>query len=162
MSAADEAEGAERAERRTRSGRLEAIWRKRARRGSMDPLDSARLLEGEGLEGNADTGGHRQVTVIAREAWQRAVDEVGRAVDPAARRANLMVSGLELAHREDEELAVGDARLLVRGETRPCRRMDEAADGLREALEPEWRGGLYAEVLAGAEIRVGDEVRWIE
>lgn len=143
------------------AGRLEAIWRKRARRGPMDPLDRGWLREGEGLEGNADTGGYRQVTVIAREAWEAAEAELGRTVEPAARRANLLVSGLELAHRTGDELAVGDARLLVHGETKPCGRMDEAADGLRQALEPEWRGGVYAEVVEGAEIRVGDEVRWV-
>lgn len=143
-------------------GRLEAIWCKRARRGPMDPLESGRLVEGQGLEGNADVGGYRQVTVIAREAWERAVDEVAATVDPSARRANLMVSGLDLARSRGRELAVGETRLLVHGETKPCGRMDEAADGLREALEPAWRGGVYAEVVAGGEITVGDEVRWVE
>lgn len=143
-------------------GRLEAIWRKRAHRGPMDRLESARLLEDRGLEGNADSGGRRQVTVIAREAWDRALEEVGREVDPSARRANLMVSGLELAESGGRRLAVGKARLLVHGETRPCHRMDEAAEGLREALEPEWRGGVYAEVLADARVEVGDAVRWVE
>ena len=143
-------------------GRLEAIWRKRAHRGPMDPLRSVRLLEGVGLEGNADTGGRRQVTVIASEAWDRALEEVGREVDPAARRANLMVSGLELAESRGRRLAVGAARLLVRGETTPCHRMDEAAEGLREALEPGWRGGVYAEVLRDARVEVGDAVRWVD
>lgn len=141
-------------------GRLEAIWRKRARRGPMDRLDAARLLEDAGLEGNADTGGRRQVTVIAREAWERAQEELGLEVDPSARRANLMVSGVELADSRGRTLAVGGARLLVHGETTPCHRMDEAAEGLQEALVPEWRGGVYAEVLGGARIEVGDAVRW--
>ena len=144
------------------AGRLEAIWRKRAHRGPMEPLPSVRLVEGVGLEGNADAGGRRQVTVIAREAWDRALEEVDREVDPAARRANLMVSGLELAETRGRRLAVGEARLLVHGETTPCHRMDEAADGLREALEPEWRGGVYAEVLREARVEVGDAVRWVE
>lgn len=144
------------------AGRLEHIWRKRARRGPMDRLEDARLLEGEGLEGNADLGGRRQVTVIERKAWERAVAELGERVDPSARRANLMVSGVELAGSRGRRLAVGGALLLVRGETTPCHRMDEAAEGLQEALRPEWRGGVYAEVLRGGDIRVGDRVAWVD
>lgn len=144
------------------SGRLEAIWRKRRRRQPMQPLEAARLVEGRGLEGNVPHGGRRQVTVIAREAWERAEEELGRSVDPSARRANLMVRGVELADGEGRVLAVGRCRIMVRGETRPCDRMDEQADGLQEALRPGWRGGVYGQVLRGGEIEVGDPVGWEE
>jgi len=36
--------------------------------------------------------------------------------------------------------------------------MDEASPGLREALEPDWRGGVCCRVLKGGLIAVGDEV----
>lgn len=144
------------------SGRLEAIWRKRRRRQPMQPLEAARLVEGEGLEGNAPTGGRRQVTIIERKAWERVEEELGRPVDPSARRANLMVRGVELAETVGRVLAVGKCRILVHGETKPCDRMDEQADGLQEALRPEWRGGVYGEVLRGGAIEVGDPVEWEE
>jgi hypothetical protein len=38
--------------------------------------------------------------------------------------------------------------------------MDEALDGLRAALEPDWGGGAYGVVLEGGEIAVGDPVAW--
>lgn len=141
-------------------GRLEAIWIKRAHRGPMDPAQSADLEAGRGLKGNADQGRRRQVTLIEREAWQRAEEELGTSVPASARRANLLVSGVELAESRDRVLVVGGRRLRIRGETRPCNRMDEAQPGLREALDPEWRGGVYAEVLDDGEIAVGDEVWW--
>lgn len=144
------------------SGRLEAIWRKRRRRQPMEPLKEGRLIEGEGLEGNAPTGGRRQVTIIEREAWERAEEALGRPVDPSARRANLMVDGVELADTVGRVLAVGSCRILVHGETKPCGRMDEEGEGLQAALRPEWRGGVYGAVLEGGELAVGDPVRWEE
>lgn len=144
------------------SGRLERIWIKRARRGPLDAVESARLVAREGIIGNADQGGRRQVTIIEREAWGRALEALGEPVDPSARRANLMVSGMELRETRDRVLRIGACRIRIRGETRPCDRMDEAAPGLREALGPEWRGGAYGVVLDDGEIRVGDSVTWEE
>ena len=143
------------------SGRLEAIWRKPGRREPMQRLEEARLVAGEGLAGNHHRGGRRQVTIISREAWRRAEEELGNEVDPSARRANLLVRGVELADTAGRVLAVGACRIVVRGETTPCGRMDEQAEGLQEALRPEWRGGVYGEVASGGEIRVGDAVRWL-
>ncbi len=141
-------------------GRLERIWVKRFHRGPMDPTDAADLRRGAGIVGNADQRGWRQVTIIAAADWDRIIEALGTAVDPGERRANLLVSGIALARTRDRVLRVGRCRLRVRGETRPCEQMDEAAPGLRAALGPEWRGGVFAEVLDDGHIAVGDPVAW--
>jgi len=128
----------------------------------MDPVTSARVLAARGLVGNADQGRRRQVTLIEREVWDRLMAELGAAISPAARRANLMVSGVPLVESRGRILRVGSCRLLVGGETRPCERMDEAWPGLRAAMGRDWSGGVYAEVLDDAEIAVGDEITWVE
>jgi MOSC domain-containing protein YiiM len=139
---------------------LQAIWLKRARRGPMDPQEEALAVAGRGLEGNADQGGQRQVTLIGSEAWGRAEAELGCVVDPLLRRANLLLRGVELRDSRGRVLRIGACRILLRGETRPCRRMEEAWPGLQAALEEEWRAGAYGEVLTGGQIRVGDPVAW--
>lgn len=144
----------------TMGGRLEAIWIKRAHRGSMDPVERATLRAGRGVLGNADQGGRRQVTLIERQAWSEAEAQVGAAVDPSARRANLLIQGLTLAGSRGRVLRVGAAELQINGETRPCERMDEAHPGLRTALESSWRGGVFATILNDAEIEVGAPVEW--
>jgi MOSC domain-containing protein YiiM len=144
----------------TVTGRLEAIWIKRAHRGPMDPLSHATLVSGRGLVGNADQGRRRQVTLIEREVWERLMEEVGGSISPAARRANLMVSGIQLAESGERILRVGACRLRVGGETRPCERMDEALSGLRAAMARAWAGGVFAQALDDGEIAVGDEVEW--
>ena len=48
----------------------------------------------------------------------------------------------QLAHTRGRVLRVGPCRLAIGGELTPCERMDEAAPGLRAALQPDWRGGV--------------------
>jgi MOSC domain-containing protein YiiM len=126
----------------------------------MDPAPTGKLVAGQGLAGNADQGRRRQVTLIDLAAWERLMQELGGSISPAARRANLLVSGIDLAETRERVLRVGACRLRVGGETRPCERMDEALPGLREAMKRNWRGGVFAEVLDDGEIAVGDEVDW--
>ncbi len=142
------------------SAKLESIWIKRAKGGPMDAVAQARAVGDRGLVGNADQGGHRQVTVIAREAIEAAGIELGLVVDPRFRRANLMVGGLDLRESRGRVLRIGGLRLEVRGETRPCELMDRALPGLRKALQPDWRGGVYGVVLEDGTIRVGDAACW--
>lgn len=144
------------------AGRLEAIWVKRATRGPMDPVSRAALVAGKGIVGNADQGGKRQVTIISGDVFDALRSDLGPRLDPAMRRANLMLRGVALAETRGRTLAVGGVRVRVYGETRPCERMDEALPGLRAALGPDWRGGVYGEVLDDGEVAVGDSVRWVD
>lgn len=142
----------------TQRGRLEAIWLKRARRGPMDAVAAAELVAGHGIVGNANQGGRRQVTLIEMEVWHALMRELNAALSPSARRANLMLSGIRLPGTRGCLLEIGQVRLEVFGETRPCERMDEALPGLRTAMSPSWRGGVFATVLTDGRIRVGDPV----
>lgn len=144
------------------SGRLESIWIKRFRRGPMDPAPHANLVASRGIVGNANQGGKRQVTIITREAWDAVRRELGEPVPPESRRANLLVSGVDLANTRGRVLRIGACRVRIYGETKPCWQMEEAHAGLQSALRPDWRGGVFAEVLDDGEIAVGDRVGWIE
>jgi MOSC domain-containing protein YiiM len=103
--------------------------------------------------------GARQVTVIAQEDWTRACADAGADLPWHARRANLLVDGLKLANTQGCRLRIGTEVVLeITGELEPCERMDEAHEGLREALMPDWRGGLTCRVLSGGGIAAGDPV----
>jgi MOSC domain-containing protein YiiM len=141
-------------------GRVERLWVKRAHRGAMDARESIELVAGRGVEGSADRGGRRQVTILEREVWEALVRELGSDAGPETRRANVLVSGIDLRASRGRVLRLGGARIRVGGEVKPCERMEEAVAGLRALMYPEWRGGAFGQILDGGIVAVGDAVVW--
>ena len=133
----------------------------------MEVIDAAEVSVDAGIAGDHKGARFkkRQVTMLAREDWQAALDDLaggdgaGGDLYWTARRANLLVEGVRLPRAKGARLAIGDGvELEVTGQTVPCGRMDEAYPGLLKALYPEWRGGVTCRVLSGGAIATGDPV----
>jgi MOSC domain-containing protein YiiM len=142
-------------------GRLIAIARRPQRRAPMQQVAEGRISLEAGLAGDFKGVKHprRQITVLAREAWEAALAELGSPdVAWTVRRANLLVAGVELPCAKGGILQVGPVQLEVTGQTYPCVRMDEAHQGLLKALAKSWRGGVTCRVLVGGAIAIGDAV----
>jgi MOSC domain-containing protein YiiM len=142
------------------SGRLEQIWLKRAHRGPMDAVGSVPVSPEQGLIGSVDRSSRRQATLLEREVWDAMMKELAAAIDPSARRANLLISGIQLARTRGRVLRIGDVRLEIGGETTPCERMEALHPGLQELMRPDWRGGAFGRFLDTGMLRVGDLVEW--
>tara|TARA_B100001123_G_scaffold15067_1_gene17121 strand:- start:1388 stop:1825 length:438 start_codon:yes stop_codon:yes gene_type:complete len=141
--------------------RLTRIWLKPVKGEPLQEVEHASVRSNHGLVGNAERGGRRQVTVLSAEDWEAANAQAGSELDPSARRANILVTGLgNLVESTGQVLKVGGARIQVTGETRPCSLMDATHQGLRAAMEVSWRGGVHGIVLNDADLAVGDEVSW--
>jgi MOSC domain-containing protein YiiM len=106
--------------------------------------------------------GKAQVTIVSAERWAAACAALGADLPWTARRANLLVSGIDLDVVPGRQLAIGRVVLQITGETDPCHRMEEARAGLRAALTPDARGGVRCRVIAGGRIGVGDTVTILE
>ncbi|HEX5043944.1 MAG TPA: MOSC domain-containing protein [Candidatus Polarisedimenticolaceae bacterium] len=125
----------------------------------MESLPEISISVEAGLAGDY-RGRHekRRVTVLTRAGWEEACDAVGRAVPWIARRANLLLDGLQPLDLVSGRIRIGSVLLEIGGETRPCERMDEACPGLEAALQPRRRAGSYCRVLVGGVVKLGDEV----
>lgn len=143
--------------------RLLRIWLRPSTRTPPRPVERATAVAGVGLEGDHAHGGKRQVTLLSRESWADALAELGGGeLDPSSRRANLLVEGVDLGATIGKRLRVGAVELMVMGETRPCQLMDDARLGLRDALVPACRGGVFAQIVSGGEVATGDPVEVME
>jgi MOSC domain-containing protein YiiM len=143
--------------------RLEKIWIKRVKRGPMDPADRAKVVAGKGIVGNANQGGRRQVTILSNKHWGEITSQLGDIPDPQIRRANLLVSDIEFNNNSrGKVLRIGNVRIRIFSETRPCEQMDDAVPGLQRAMSSPWAGGAFGEVLDDGEIAVGDPVELLE
>ena len=141
-------------------GTLDQIWIKRVKRGKMDAAPQATLVAGRGIAGNANQGGRRQVTLVDQDRWNELMSALGGTLGTDVRRANLILSGIPLDGVRGRILRIGTTRLRINGDTQPCERMDEALPGLQAAMRERTGGGVFAEVVEGGEIAVGDEVGW--
>jgi len=145
------------------TGTVVALARCLVKRGPMELLKQARISLDKGVEG--DPRGHkkgRQVTVLSREAWEAACADLGRPLDWTTRRANVLVEGVDLAFTKHQRLRIGEVLFTIAMQTQPCFLMDEFEPGLKQALKPEWRGGVCCAVLTPGTIHIGDKVEVLE
>ena len=142
------------------SGRLAGIARRARPKAPMEELADTLLTPERGVDGDfRGRPGRRQVVLLSAEDWASAQAELGGEPSPwTVRRANLLVAGLALPREPGARLRIGTALVELTGECDPCERMDQQRPGLRAALEPEWRGGRTARVIAPGSVRRGDPV----
>ena len=144
------------------SPRLARIFLRPSARTPTREVQEAAAEVGTGLRDDHAGGGKRQVTLLSLEAWERACAELGQDLCPSARRANLVLEGLDLSETRGRQLRIGGALLEIAGETKPCELLDDVHQGLSAILRSEWRGGAYARVLEAGPLRVGDAVELLD
>jgi MOSC domain-containing protein YiiM len=140
-------------------GRLTGIARRDRKRAPMQILERADISTETGVALDfRGKPGPRQLTVISARAWKNACSELQKEIPWTTRRANLLVDDFELPRSIGAILKIGPVRLRITGEVDPCSRMEEQCPGLKQALQPDWRGGVSCAVLEGGTVALGDEV----
>jgi MOSC domain-containing protein YiiM len=133
----------------------------------MQSPDSVLAVEGKGLEGDrywsgvgtySDKGGpQRQVTFIEEESIAAIAHERGVVIEPREARRNIVTRGVPLNHLVGQRFQVGDAVFQGIMVCEPCNYLQQiTVKGVLSGLIH--RGGLNAEVVQTAVIRIGDAV----
>jgi MOSC domain-containing protein YiiM len=132
---------------------LIGIWRSPKRRELMEPLESARVFENEGVEGCAHRrGGKRNVLFVAAE------DLEALGVSPGAVKENFTIRGADVMKWPvGQRLAIGGAEFEISMVCDPCELMEEIRPGLQAEIEG--RRGMLARVLKTGKVAVGDELQ---
>ena len=124
----------------------------------MALTESLTLTPTDVVIGDHGTSKRRQVSLLDVTAWQTACTEIGVELDWTARRSNILVSNPSLKELVGIQIRIGSALVEIIGEVVPCHVMDSAHEGLKRALKPEWRGGVYGRIITTGQVSVGDNI----
>ena len=123
----------------------------------MKEVDSARVITGQGIEGDRHlkedgSRSRRQILLMDRETLG------DFSLDDGIIRENITVLGMDFASLEaGDRVSIGeDVVLEITGECEPCARMDEIRSGLQHELDG--RRGMLAYAENGGLISVGDVI----
>ena len=140
------------------TGIIKAIAWRAAKGDPVRESDHCRVNRNTGIDGENRKPGKRSITLISIERWRDVCEELGVQVPWTIRRANLLVEGLDLSSAIGKPIQIGEVRVWIHGETKPCQLMDDQHQGLRETMKPNFRGGVYGQVLNEGTIHIGDTV----
>jgi len=142
-------------------GRVVWIGLRPSRDEPMRSVDSVEAVVGRGLVGDRYRGrgerGKRQVSLIQAEHLPVVGSLLGREVEAALLRRNLVVEGINVKALQRLRFRIGSAVLEGSGPCAPCSKMDaRLGDGGYAALQG--MGGIVARVIEAGTLSVADDV----
>lgn len=142
---------------------LTAIGYRKIKSGPMFEVHNVKVTKAEGVTlGLPRRASSRQITVLCEEQWQQACKALNIILPWTARRANLLISGIQFnAEHIGKVMHIGQLQLLITGETEPCFKMDLVHPGLCNALN-NFKAGVTCKVLNDADIQIGDNIHITE
>lgn len=138
-------------------GKIMAVCISEKRGTQKKNIEKVRLIENFGLEGDAHGGNwHRQVSLLSYEKV-RAFEEKGISVEDGAFGENLLVEGFDFKTLlVGTRFRCGDALLEMTQIGKECHSHCEIYQAVGDCIMP--REGVFARVLHGGEIQIGDEM----
>ncbi len=142
------------------TGRVVWIGLRPAPKAPVQSVDKVVATTTDGLAGDrfhSKYSQKRQVTLIQQEHIDTVASIMGKPVDPALLRRNIVVSGINLLALKEGTFRVGTAVLKFTGLCHPCSRMEENL-GVGGWNAMRGHGGITAQVVSDGELSVGDAV----
>ena len=122
-----------------------------------NPVSEAVLVAGYGMEGDAHAGGERQISLLAGESIEKAVAS-GVDLKPGDFGENITTLGIDLRLLTvGSRLMIGDDAILQRSHVgKTCESPCSIGQRLGDCIMP--REGMFAKVVRGGRVAVGDRV----
>lgn len=138
-------------------GKIMAVCISEKRGTQKKNIEKVRLIENFGLEGDAHGGNwHRQVSLLSYEKV-RAFEEKGISVEDGAFGENLLVEGFDFKTLPvGTRFRCGEVLLEMTQIGKECHSHCEIYQAVGDCIMP--REGVFARVLYGGEIQIGDEL----
>lgn len=138
-------------------GKIMAVCISEKRGTQKKNIEKVRLIENFGLESDAHGGNwHRQVSLLSYEKV-RAFEEKGISIEDGAFGENLLVEGFDFKTLPvGTRFRCGEALLEMTQIGKECHSHCEIYQAVGDCIMP--REGVFARVLHGGEIQIGDEL----
>lgn len=142
-------------------GKIMAVCISEKRGTQKKNIEKVRLIENFGLEGDAHGGNwHRQVSLLSYEKV-RAFEEKGISVEDGAFGENLLVEGFDFKILPvGTRFRCGEVLLEMTQIGKECHSHCEIYQAVGDCIMP--REGVFARVLRGGEIQIGDEMEIVQ
>jgi MOSC domain-containing protein YiiM len=146
----------------TKSGKIIAVCISPQKQTKKDNIKKGTLKANYGLVGDAHSSSatHRQVSLLALESIHK-MREIGLNVNPGDFAENLTTSGIELTSLSiDTQVRVGEEVILVISQIgKECHNRCAIYEQAGDCIMP--REGIFAKVLKGGYVKIGDEIKVI-
>ncbi|MEE9212278.1 MAG: MOSC domain-containing protein [Phycisphaeraceae bacterium] len=139
-------------------GQILAMAIRTVHRGPMLEVADAMAEVGGSFGADYGSSADRGITFISARQWQEVREALGADLPWHTRRANVLVDADGLLDLVGRTIQVGQVQVAIKAQTNPCSQMDRLHPGLRAALQPEGRAGVYGRIVRGGQIQVGDPV----
>lgn len=142
-------------------GKIVAVCTSEKRGERKENIGSAVLLPGQGIEGDAHAGyAHRQISLLALESIEK-MRKMGLSVNPGDFAENITTVNLELISLSvGTRLEIGEVFLEVSQIGKECHTRCAIYYQAGDCVMPE--EGIFAIVLTGGKIAVGDKINVLE
>ena len=121
-----------------------------------DPVESAKFIEGHGMEGDSHAGPwHRQITILSAEEIEAA--DAGRGIATfGAFAENITLGGIDIKKVKPlDKFQIGEVSLEVTQIGKECHDNCAIGKALGQCIMPLL--GIFTRVLSGGELKTGDE-----
>jgi len=120
-------------------------------------VETVRLVENHGIDGDAHAGDwHRQVSLLAVESIAK-MQAKGADVHPGNFAENITTEGIDIPHLQiGDRLTLGTAELEITQIGKECHARCAIYHQVGDCVMP--REGVFARVIKGGELKVGDGV----